>query len=89
MENHDDDVHPLVKGLTFVVAGAFAIYGLWATVIAFIGGTLPIIGITLRGGLFTGLLWLFIFDPILMTVGYWIGMIIVLPIHALISWLGE
>ena len=87
METSDQEPHPLVKALTFIIIGLFAIYGLWATVVAFVGGTLPIIGIRLPGGLLSGLLWLFVADPILMTVGYWIGLVIVLPVQALISWL--
>jgi hypothetical protein len=89
MEAPEQDIHPLVKGLTILVVAAFALYGLWATVIAFVGGTLPVIGIRLPGGLISGLLWLFVADPILMTVGYWIGLVIVLPVHALISWLRD
>ena len=85
----DDDVHPLVQGLTFVVIGVFLLYGLWATVIAFTGGRLPIIGITLQGGLLSGLLWIFVFDPILLSVGFLISMVIVLPVQVLISWLAD
>lgn len=62
---------------------------MWATVVAFIGGTLPIIGVRLPGGIISGLLWLFIADPILMTVGYWISMIVIIPIQLVISWLGD
>jgi hypothetical protein len=47
MEAPEPAVHPLIKALTFVVVGAFAIYGPWAIFIAFVGGTLPIIGIRL------------------------------------------
>jgi hypothetical protein len=79
--------HPLVKCITVVFVALFAIYGLWATVIAFVGGTLPIIGVALPGGIISGLLWLFIADPILMGLGYLLSLIIILPIHALISWL--
>jgi len=89
METPDEDFHPLVSCLTFVVAGAFILYGLWATVIAFVGGRLPIIGIELPGGLISGLLWLFIADPILMSLGAWISMIVVVPVHALITWLRD
>ena len=89
MESPPENIHPLVKGLSVLVVGVFALYGLWATVIAFVGGSLPIIGIRLPGGLISGLLWLFIADPILMTVGYWVGIVVILPVHALISWVRE
>jgi len=69
MGGNQEEMHPVPKALTFIIAGFFVIYGLWATVIAFIGGTLPIVGISLRDGLGTGLFWLFIVEPILMTVG--------------------
>lgn len=89
MDDNGNDIHPIAKLLTYIIAGAFGLFGLWCTVIAFVGGTIPIIGWELSGGLLSGLLWLFIADPILMTVGYWVGMIVVIPVHLLISWLGE
>jgi uncharacterized membrane protein len=45
--------------------------------------------VRLPGGIISGLLWLFIADPILMTVGYWISMIVIIPIQLVISWLGD
>jgi len=87
METKDEGLHPLVQIVAVVISVFFAVYGLWATVIAFVGGTLPIVGIRLPGGLVSGLLWVFVGDPVLITVGYWIGMIVGLPIHALIRWL--
>jgi hypothetical protein len=89
MQKPDSDLHPFVKGLVFIIAGAFALYGIWATIIAFVGGVLPIVGIRLPGGLISGILWMVIADPILMTVGYWIGMIVVIPIQMLITWLRQ
>ena len=51
-----DEVHP-VQNLVLVLASiASVIFSGWCTIIAFIGGTLPIIGIHLQGGILTGLL---------------------------------
>jgi len=88
-EESKDDLHPLVKGLTVLMVVGFTVYSIWATILAFRGGVLPIVGIRLPGGLISGLLWLFIADPILMTVGYWISMILIMPIQLLISWLRQ
>ena len=50
---------------------------IWATVIAFVGGTLPIVPITFTGfSLIRGLLWVFVFDTIFLTVLSWLAMLI-------------
>lgn len=57
---------------------------IWATVIAFVGGTLPIIPITFTGfSLMRGLLWIFIFDTIFLTVLGWFAMLIAGELSAL------
>lgn len=49
----------------------------WATVIAFVGGTLPLVPITFTGfSLIRGLLWVFVFDTIFLTVLGWLAMLI-------------
>jgi hypothetical protein len=66
-----------------------AIWTLWITVTAFIGGQAPFFFIYFDGfSLFRGLLWLIIVDPIVLTVAYWIFMLIMFPIGALAAALG-
>ena len=50
---------------------------MWATVIAFVGGTLPIVPITFTGfSLIRGLLWVLVFDTIFLTFLGWLAMLI-------------
>ena len=79
----DDDLHPVVRAVTAILGAAIVAFSLWGTVIAFIGGRLPILGSKMNGGVSSGLLWIFILDPIVFTVGYWIVLIIVLPLGAI------
>lgn len=72
-----------VSGLAILTGTAAALWGLWCTVIGFIGGTMPLVGLHVDGGLGTGLLMLIVGEPILMTVAYWASMIVLLPLAAL------
>lgn len=76
---------PALLGVLASIFGlAAAIWSSWCTVIAFIGGTMPIVGIRVDSGSITGgLLMLFVGEPILITVAYWVGMLIFLPLIAL------
>jgi hypothetical protein len=78
-----EDRSPVATGIVATVAIVTVIYSSVATVIAFVGGTLPIIGIELDGGIGTGLLFLFVIDPILMTVGWITALVLALPITLL------
>ncbi|MBM4430732.1 MAG: hypothetical protein FJ026_10365 [Chloroflexi bacterium] len=46
---------------------------------------MPITGWHLPGGLLYGLFWLFIIDPLVWTVGYWILMAVALPLGLVVS----
>jgi len=81
----NDDAHPIVKILVAITAIATGIFSLWCTVIAFTGGRLPLLGWHIDGGVGMGLLWLFLIDPIVITVGYWVSMLVVMPIALLFS----
>ena len=62
---------PLLANIfSFILMSALAIWELWMLVIAFVGGRLPIpfVEWDIQGGIFTGLLFLFIIIPILSTV---------------------
>ena len=70
----------LVMGIFGLATGAWL---LWCTVIAFVGGHFPLIPFQTSGGIGSGLLWLFIIDPILITVLYWIAIIAFSPLMIL------
>jgi hypothetical protein len=71
------------------LAIVFSIWTLWITVTAFVGGQAPFFFIDFDGAsLIRGLLWLVVIDPIVMTVAYWLFMIIMLPIAALVAGIG-
>lgn len=42
----------------------------WMTVISFTGGTMPILGTTVEGGIVNGTIWVVFVDPVLMGVAY-------------------
>lgn len=81
----NDERHPIVTFVATLGAIAAAVFTSWCTVIAFIGGTMPIIGYEAEGGFFSGIFWVFVVDPIVITVVYWIAMVVVLPFAALAS----
>jgi len=56
------------------------IYSAYATILAFIGGTLWPLGLEISGGPETGLLFIFVISPIILGVFFLITMIVVTPI---------
>lgn len=52
----------------------------WMTIIAFVGGRMPLIGWETDGGIGTGLVWLLVVDPFVITVVYWATMLLVVPL---------
>jgi hypothetical protein len=71
--------------VTYVGIAAAIVLSFWTTIIAFVGGTMPIIGWETDGGLVTGVVWLMFVDPILMTVCYWATMIVAVPLALLFN----
>ena len=76
------DRHPLIQGLATLTAVATVVFSLWCTVIAFVGGTMPVFHLQTQGSFGFGLLWLCILDPILVTVCYWITLLVLSPFIA-------
>lgn len=70
----------IVVGLSGV---ATAVLTTWMTVIAFVGGTMPIVGWQTEGGITTGLLWLLVVDPIVASVCWMLTTAVLLPIVSL------
>lgn len=81
---NNNDVPGWVLALGMLLSAAAGVWGLWCTVIGFIGGTMPIIGIEVGGDLLLGVFMLVLGEPILMTLAYWAFMIVMLPILLLV-----
>ena len=64
----------------FAAAGAAAIWLTYATILAFVGGTLWPFGTEFGGSFGFGLTWLFVGDPIAATVLYWAFMLLMIPL---------
>lgn len=81
------------NAVTYVVgiplAIVLGIWTIWITVTAFIGGQAPFFFIEFTGfSLLRGLFWLIIVDPLVLTLAYWIFMLIMMPIGAAAAGLG-
>jgi hypothetical protein len=79
---HDNRV---VTVITYIIGIPLAICLMvwvgWITVTAFVGGQAPFFFMNFEGfSLLRGLLWLVIIDPIVLTIAYWIFMLIMFPI---------
>jgi hypothetical protein len=69
-----------VQVLTIALGATAGIWGLWCTVTALIGGTMPLIGIHVHNGsVINFVLMLFIGAPLLMTITYRVSMLVLLP----------
>jgi hypothetical protein len=79
-----DDLNPAAKGMAIFLSLASGIFALWCTIIAFAGGTLPLLGWKMAGGIGAGLVWLFIVDPILIGICYVVSLVIVVPLGLLL-----
>lgn len=69
-----DDMHPAVKIVATITGVASGLVCTYLTVMAFI-----------NGGISSGLFWIFVIDPIAITLCYWISIIIILPIMGLVA----
>lgn len=81
----DTSLHPLVKILASLSGVATALWVTWCTVIAFVGGTMLILGWETDGGIGFGLLRLFVLEPLAITVAYWITALVLVPIALLVG----
>lgn len=82
-----------VSAITYIVGIplgiALLIWTIWITATAFIGGQAPFFFIEFTGfSLLRGLFWLIIVDPLVLTLAYWIFMLIMMPIGAAAAGLG-
>lgn len=71
------------------LAIVFGIWMAWITWTAFAGGQAPYFPYEFTNvSIGRGLLWLFIIDPIVVTVAYWIFMLVMLPVIGLAAGVG-
>ena len=85
MEPKSDQVPQIVQIMVAVpLAVVLAIWTIWISITAFLGGQAPWFFVDFSGvNLVRGFLWLVIVDPIVVTVAYWIFMLVLLPVIAL------
>ena len=76
----------MVTVVSVILAVSFGVWITWITITAFIGGQAPFFPIEFNGfSAGRGLIWLFIADPVITTIAYWIFMLILLPVVGLIA----
>lgn len=73
---------PVVVRVVVTLTAASIVLCTWWTIIAFAGGTMPVLGWEREGDLGFGLFWLFIVDPLAITVCYWISMAVAMAVYA-------
>ena len=85
MEAKSDQVPQILQIMVAVpLAVVLAIWTIWISITAFIGGQAPWFFVDFSGvNVIRGILWLIIVDPIVVTVAYWIFMLVLLPVVAL------
>ena len=76
----DDDLPFPVQLVIGIVMIASVVWVNWCVVVAFIGGTMPIVGWEVDGGIGFGLLFLLLIEPIFLMLAYWASMLICLPL---------
>lgn len=79
----ENDLPVAARGIVSLLALAGAVYSTYATILAFVGGSLWPFGWEIGGSVGLGLVWIFLVDPIVMTVFYWAAMLIAMPVAAI------
>jgi hypothetical protein len=78
----------LIVGIPLAIV--LFIWAGWITVTAFVGGQAPFFFVAFEGvNPIRGLFWLIIVDPLVLTVAYWVFMLVMLPIGALAAGIGK
>jgi hypothetical protein len=81
----DDDLHPVVKVIAAVTAIGSGVFAAVVTVVAFRGGTVPLLGWETDGGVIPGMFALVVAFPMISMVGYWLGMVVAMPLQWLLG----
>jgi hypothetical protein len=78
----------LIVGIPLAIV--LFIWAGWITVTAFVGGQAPFFFVDFEGvNPIRGLFWLIIVDPLVLTVAYWVFLLVMLPIGALAAGIGK
>lgn len=77
MHGGEEDLPTAARAVGAVSGLAVVVWATWCTVVAFVGGTLPFLGWEMEGGIGDGLLWLFLIEPIVVTVAIWVTSLLV------------
>jgi hypothetical protein len=85
LRSDENELHPLVVLLTYSAALASGVWATWCVVVAFVGGTMPIIGWTTGGSISLGLIWLIVLEPIAITVAYWATLLVLFPVSLMVG----
>ena len=81
----DDELHPVVSAIAVVTAIGSGVFASVVTWVAFRGGTVPLVGWELEGNVVQGMVALAIGFPLISTVGYWLGVVLALPLQWLLT----
>ena len=81
----NDDLHPVVKVIAAVTAIGSGVFATVVTVVAFRGGTVPLLGWETDGGAVPGMFALIVGFPMISMVGYWLGMVVAMPLQWLLG----
>lgn len=89
-ESRGERAANVIAGIVGIpLAIVFGIWMAWITWTAFFGGQAPYFPYEFTDvSIGRGLLWLFIIDPIVVTVAYWIFMLVMLPVIVFAAGIG-
>ncbi|GIU84932.1 MAG: hypothetical protein KatS3mg008_1707 [Acidimicrobiales bacterium] len=75
-----DPQTPAAESLAAVLTVIAEIFMIWCTIIAFVGGRVPIFGWEFEGSVGQGLVWLLFLSPLVGTIVYWAAIVLVAPV---------
>lgn len=72
-----DDVPGVVTAVGVAIVILSLVVSTVVTWLCFVGGTLPILGVTIEGSVGLGMVALVVIDPLIMLVGLWVAAVVV------------
>jgi hypothetical protein len=64
-----------------LLCSAASVYAVWSTVVAFMGGRLPLTDVHLSGGIAVGIAWIFVADPLIVSLALAVTYVLTVPIR--------
>lgn len=77
--------HPVTETIAVLFGLAVGVWALWCVVVAFTGGTLPLLGIETDGGLVTGVLCIVLGTPPVVAIASGVAVAVLVPLNKLID----